>query len=364
MDAQFLVALVAGLGALSIGAEMLVRGAAQLAARLGLSPLIIGLTVVAFGTSAPELAVGVQSSWSGQTDIAIGNVVGSNIFNVLFVLGVSALVAPLVVAQQLVWLDVPLMIGVSLLVLAMGADGTLSRLEGLLLCAGMVVYIVVSLRVSRRESETVKEEYGAVFGTQSARAKQVLFDLVLVGAGLAALIVGSHWLVTGAVGLARWLGISELVIGLTIVAGGTSLPEVATSVVASFRGQRDIAVGNVVGSNIFNLLAVLGVSAVVAPAGLPVSAAVLGFDLPVMLAAAVACLPIFFTGHEISRWEGGLFFAYYLAYIAYLLLATAQHDALPVLSQVMLLFVIPLTALTLAVLAMRAWRQQGGWQSG
>ena len=181
-------------------------------------------------------------------------------------------------------------------------------------------------------------------------------NLAFIVAGLALLVLGSRWLVNGAVAFAQALGVSELVIGLTVVAAGTSLPEVATSILAAFRGERDIAVGNVVGSNIFNILAVLGLAGLVAPSGLPAPAALLRFDLPVMVAVAIACLPIFASGATIARWEGALFLFYFAAYTAYVVLAAQQHDALPAFSAAMEAFVLPLTAVTLAVVGWRAWR--------
>lgn len=350
MDALILILFVAGLALLIIGAELLVRGASRLAAAVGISPLIIGLTVVAFGTSAPEMAVSSVSALNGTADIAVGNVVGSNIFNVLFILGASALIAPLVVSQQLVRLDVPIMIGVSVLTLVFIADGALNRLEGAVLFAGIIAYTAFLIIQSRKErNPQVQTEYEQAFGEKPRNAKSALLNLGFVTCGLIGLVVGSRWLVDGAVAIARAIGIGEVVIGLTIVAGGTSLPEVATSILASIRGERDIAVGNVVGSNIFNLLAVLGLAGLVAPQGLPVSPSVLRFDIWVMIAVAVACLPIFFTGLKIARWEGALFLLYYAAYTAYLIFDATGNAALPAFSSAMLIFVIPLTLLTLAV---------------
>lgn len=348
-----LLQLFAGLVLLIVGAELLVRGAARLAAAAGISPLVVGLTVVAFGTSSPELAVSVKAALAGQAGLAVGNVVGSNIFNVLLILGVSALAAPLLVSRQLLRLDVPLMIGVSGLVWLLAADGRVGPLEGGALFAILVAYLVFLVIQSRRETRAVQQEYAQGLPPPSRRLP---VDLVLVVGGLALLVLGSDWLVDGAAAVARRLGVSDLVIGLTIIAAGTSMPEAVTSVVASLRGQRDIAVGNVVGSNIFNLLAVLGVSSLVAPGGLEVTAAALRFDIPVMTAVALACLPVFFTGQVIARWEGALFLGYYLAYAAYLVLAATQHDALPVFSRVMLLFVVPLTVVTLGVLVLRGRR--------
>lgn len=354
--------LVVGLVLLVVGAETLVRGASRLAAAVGVSPLIIGLTVVAYGTSAPEMVVSAVSSLSGQADIAVGNVVGSNIFNVLFILGISALITPLVVSAQLVRLDVPIMIGASVLAILMGLDGKISSLDGLLLFAGAVGYTLFLIYESRKkpESQAVEAEFSQEYGdgrARSPRAWVVNFTLIIAGLGM--LVLGSRWLVNGAVSIAQLLGVSELIIGLTIVSVGTSLPEVATSIIASIRGERDIAVGNVVGSNIFNLLAVLGVAGLTAPDGVSISSAAQLFDMPIMLAVAVACLPIFFTGHLIARWEGALFLGYYIAYTFYLILAATQNAALPLYQAAMLWFALPLTVLTLIIVTLRAIRDNG-----
>ena len=271
MDLATIAMLVVGFLALVGGAELLVRGASKLAAALGISPIVIGLTVVAFGTSAPELAVSVRAAlFEGQADIALGNVVGSNIFNVLGVLGLSAAVASLVVAQRLVRLDVPIMIGASLLAFALALDGRVGRIDGALMLALGIGYTVLTVRLGRRESRAVEAEYAREFGERS-KAGGHLVNAGLVLAGLALLVVGANWLVDGASAIARAFGVSELLIGLTVVAAGTSLPELATSVIAAVRGERDIAVGNVVGSNIFNLFIVLGASALAAPEGVAVA---------------------------------------------------------------------------------------------
>jgi len=360
MDALTLLLFGLGLVALVGGAELLVRGAAHVARAAGVSSLVVGLTVVAFCTSAPELAVSIGSAWAGEADVAVGNVVGSNILNVLFILGVSALVTPLTVSAQLVRLDVPLMIGASLLVWVMAFDRTLGRLDGAILFACIVAYTVFLVRKSRAEERAATAAAPARAATDAPeppRPARIALDLALIVVGLGLLVLGANWLVDGAVAIARAVGVSEMVIGLTLVAAGTSLPEVATSVIASLRGERDIAVGNAVGSNLFNLLSVLGASALVAPDGLAVAPALVGFDFPVMIAVAIACLPIFFTDHCIARWEGALFLAYYVAYTLYLLLDATEHDLLPLFSGVMLTFVLPITALTLALLAYRAWRR-------
>lgn len=343
-----IAAFVVGLVLLIIGAEGLVRGASRLAARLGISSLIIGLTVVAFGTSSPELAVSLKAAIDGQTGLAMGNVVGSNIFNVLFILGLSALIVPMAVAQQLVRIDIPLMVALSVLVLLMSLDGAIGRFDGLVLVTALAAYTTFLLRQGRRAASPEST-------TKTSPPWGI--DLLLVAGGLGLLVIGSRWFVEGAVAFAAYLGVSDQVIGLTIIAASTSLPELVTSIIAALRGERDIAVGNVVGSNVFNILGVLGLTGLLAPSGIALSEAMIGFDLPVMIAVALACLPICFTGGQISRWEGGVFLGYYLAYTLYLILAAARHDALPGFGMVMLYFVLPITALTLAVLTFRDLRR-------
>lgn len=353
MDILF---FVLGLAALVGGAELLVRGASRLSLSFGISPLVVGLTVVAFGTSAPELAVSVQSATTGRADIAMGNVVGSNIMNILFILGASALIVPLVVASQLIRQEVPIMIGVSLLLLALAADGVISGRDGLLLVALLAAYVAFLIRQSRRRNQEQNEGCPAEFCAQRSWDDHWAIQVLLVAAGLGLLALGAHWLVEAAVAFARQLGMSELVIGLTIVAIGTSFPEIATSLMAAVRGERDIAVGNVVGSNIFNIAGVLGVAGLAAPAGIPVHASVLWFDLPVMIAVSLACLPVFFTGSRIARWEGALFLGLYVAYLAYLILAAQKHDALTTFGWVLAGFVLPALAATLVVVSWREWR--------
>ncbi len=349
------VLLIGGFVLLVVGAELLVKGASILAGIFGISPLIIGLTIVAYGTSAPEMAVSVMSSFAGQSDIAIGNAVGSNILNILLILGASAIVTPLVVNRQVIRSDVPIMIGVSVLLFVFGLDGTISRVDGIILFIGAVLYTLSLIYQSRRQGNGLNgdefaEEYG-FSGDSSALvlAKNILF--VIVGSVL--LVLGSRFLVDSATEIARALGLSELLIGLTIISFGTSLPELATSVVASLRGERDIAVGNVLGSNIFNILAVLGVAGIVAPDGIMVPEPAIAFDIPVAIAVSFACLPIFASGSRISRWEGFLFIFYYLIYTGYLILDSVNHDSLPLYSTVMLFFVIPLTAITLITVGLQ-----------
>jgi len=347
---------VGGLVLMIVGAELLVRGASRLAVMIGVSPLVVGLTVVAFGTSAPEFAVSIKAAISGQADLTVGNVVGSNIFNILFILGLSALVTPLIVASQLIRFDVPLVIGVSVLVLLMAIDGVFSRLDGGLLFGGLLVYTSGLIYFSRRKGKSdADSEVAALVGDVSSVSpwKVGSISLLLVIGGLFMLGLGSSWLVDSSVVFARYLNISEVVIGLTVISIGTSLPEVVTSVVASLKNERDIAVGNIVGSNLFNLLGVLGLASVVAPAGVAVSSQVLWFDLPVMVAVAVAALPIFFNGGTIYRFEGAILLVYYVLYTTYLIMAATAYEGLAAFRHAMVYFILPLTALTLVVLVLQ-----------
>jgi cation:H+ antiporter len=344
VSGQIFLFLVLGLTVLTVGADILVRSSSRLAQSLGVPSVVVGLTVVAFGTSAPEAVVTAGSALAGETGIAVGNVVGSNIFNVLFILGLSALVTPLVVSHRLVRFDVPVMVGASLLVLAFALDGEITRGEGLLLLAGIATYTLflvsrVPGHARRRQSEP--------------SARSAWLDLALVLAGLALLVLGSRWLVGAAAGLAEALGVSDLVIGLTVVAAGTSLPELAASVTAAARGERDIAVGNIVGSNIFNLLFVLGLGSTLAPQGLPIAPVTLAFDLPVMIAVGAACAPLFFTGRLFDRREGGLFVAAWLVYMTVLIRTATTAGAVLTLRETLLFFVTPLLAATLLMATLR-----------
>lgn len=359
MDFLTLLLFICGFVALVTGAECMVRGAAQLATTFGISPLVVGLTVVAFGTSAPELGVSLMSSASGQAGIAVGNVVGSNIANILLILGLSALAAPLVVSRQLLRIEVPLMLGVSLLAWGMALDGVISRPEGLLLFCGVIGYTVWAIARSRRKNRDAEPELATTEASDNGGGS-LLRNLLLILAGLALLGVGSNWLVSGAVSMAKFFGVSDLLIGLTIVSIATSLPELATSVMASLRGQRDMAVGNILGSNLFNILAVLGLTAAVAPGGVPIAAQALSFDFPVMVAVMAVCLPIFFSGYQISRAEGALLCGYYLTYSLYLVLSALGHQALPVLNSALLWGALPLTVLLLAITSGRALQRRRG----
>ncbi len=351
------VMFTAGLVALILGASSLVRGASKLALSFGISPLVVGLTVVAFGTSAPEMAVSVGAVLSGRTDIAAGNVVGSNIFNVLFILGVSALIIPLVVNVQLIRQEVPIMIAASVLLLVLALDGRLGWTDGMMMFGLMIAYSSYLVVQSRRETRAAQAEFDAEVRPAVAGAWDDRWSVqcLLVLAGLGLLVVGSNWLVDASVTFARALGVSDVVIGLTVVAAGTSLPEVAASITAALKGERDIAVGNVVGSNLFNILGCLGLSALAAGnSGLDVAPSIVRFDIWVMIAVALVCLPIFVSGREIARWEGGVLVGAYVAYVTYLVLAQQQHDVLPAFSTAMMSFVIPIALVAIVATLLRA----------
>ncbi len=350
MSATTTILFFIGLVLLVVGADLLVRGSSNIAKRVGISPLVVGLTVVAFGTSAPELAVSVNSALTpGDTAIqlALGNVIGSNLFNVLVILGMSAVVAPLVVERQLIRLDVPVLIFTSVLCYLLAFDGQIGRVDGMILFAGVVAYTYVLIRLAGRSeaSTTDTTEKTADEKAEVPWTERLATQIVFIVIGLGMLVLGSEWLVNGAVEFARMLGVGELIIGLTVVAAGTSLPELATSVIAVARGERDIAVGNAIGSSIFNVLLVLGLTAGISSHPVPVSAEALSFDIPVMVAVAVACLPSFITGQVVSRGEGLVFAGYYVAYTVYRVLAEIKHESLETFSRVMLWFAIPLTVI-------------------
>ncbi len=350
---------IVGLALLVKGADYLVAGAGKLATLAGISPLVVGLTVVAFGTSSPELAVSIKANFTEQAAISVGNVVGSNITNILLILGIGATIAPLRVSEKLVRMDVPIMIGISVLLLFCSLDGKLGKIDGALFLLGGISYTTYLFIQSRRNNsspEEVVEEFDVIPEEKSRKEWLTSAGLLLIG--LIMVVLGSNWLVSGATTFATALGISELVIGLTIVALGTSLPELATSIAASMRGERDIAVGNVVGSNIFNILIVLGTAGLISPSGVEVSPAAINLDMPIMIAVAVACLPIFFSDNLITRGEGIFFWFYYIVYTLFLFLKSTEHAQLPVFNTVMLWFVIPITALTLIILTISAWRER------
>ena len=342
--------VILGLVLLVAGGEALVRGASTIAARVGISPLVIGLIVVSSATSAPELAVTIGAVVEGEPGLAVGNVIGSNIANILLILGLSAMVSPLVIKRQVVRFDIPVMVGITVLLLGLTLDGEVGLIDGILLLLGLVLHAVASVVIGRRDAASLSEpDAEAALNTKPV---PLWLAALLLAGGVALLVGGAQALVTGAVNIALDLGVSSLVVGLTVVAVGTSLPELATSLVAIRRGERDMAVGNIVGSNIFNIGLVLGLPAIVFQEGIRVPEAAVALDIPLMLAAALALLPIAFTGFIVARWEGTLFVALYLSYLAYVVLAATEHDAVTGFSTVMLWFVLPLIAVTVIALTL------------
>jgi cation:H+ antiporter len=308
-----IIYLLAGLVLLYFGAEGLVRGSSSLALRLGLSPLVVGLTVVAFGTSSPELMVSLKAALAGQPDISVGNVVGSNICNIGLILGLCALITPIATNSQIVRIDIPIMIGITALSLALMADGNLGATEGIIFCAILVAYVIFSIYLARRQPT---DALGAEFGEEVKISKRGLaIDIAMVIGGLALLVFGARFLVDGAIIIARTYGWSEALIGLTIVAIGTSLPELATSLLAAIKKESDIAVGNIVGSNIFNLVGILGITAIVHPLQ---AAGISGVDLAVMAGFALLLWPMAYYQKRITRPEGAMLLLGYAAYVFWL----------------------------------------------
>ncbi len=347
--------LALGLVLLVAGADLLVKGAARLAANFGVPALVIGLTVVAFGTSAPELAVSVKAAYSNQAELAVANVVGSNIFNVLFILGVSALIAPLVISHQLIRQDVPIMIVASIIIAFMAIDGSLNRYEAGLLFCGLLAYTGFLFYQGKQQGvDTTDNEVEELLQVKAPMWQNVL----LIVAGITLLVLGARWLVQSAVELAQAWGVNEAVIGLTIVAAGTSLPEVVTSIVATIRGERDIAVGNVVGSNTFNILCVLGLSGLISPQSLHIGTVLTDFDIPVMLGVAILCLPLFFTGARLNRIDGVLFLVLYVAYVWILIGMALSLDYLAHLQQWVAFGLIPMVVVYVLVTLVHDLRQR------
>jgi cation:H+ antiporter len=347
VDLASVMQVVGGLVLLVAGGELLVRGASALAVDIGISPLVVGLTVVSVATSAPELAVTTSAVFTGESDLALGNIVGSNIANILLILGISAVVVPLAVRRQLVRIDVPFLIFFGLLLVVLAADGDIAALDGAILLAVWIGHTALSVWLSKRgqiPAEAFEEEPPDVSAPVA---------LLLVVVGVALLVGGSNLLVTGAVAIAGALGISSLVIGLTVVAVGTSLPELVASLAAVRKGETDLAVGNAIGSCLANIGLVLGVPALAKPGGLPVPAAAFSVDLPLMVAASVALLPVVYTGGRIARREGLLFVGLYVAYTVYLVLDASGRDGEEGFSLVMVALVLPLVGATLLVLAGR-----------
>ncbi|MBU1172781.1 MAG: calcium/sodium antiporter [Proteobacteria bacterium] len=302
--------LLIGLATLTLGAEGLVRGSSSLAIRIGLTPLIIGLTIVAFGTSAPELVVSLTASLGNQSDIAIGNVVGSNIFNIGIILGITALLCPIRISFQVIKLDGPIMVAASILLVFLIMHGPLSRPVGFLLFGCLIAYIGFTIRMAKKEASSDMGQ--SLQDGIPSLSKSPLLDLAFIIVGLLLLVAGSRFLVVSAVAIARHFGLSEAIIGLTIIAAGTSMPELATSIVAAIRHQPDIAVGNVVGSNIFNIFGILGAASMASPLA---PKGITHLDLWVMVAFSIALMPLMYTGLKLQRWEGGFLLLGYGVYL-------------------------------------------------
>jgi cation:H+ antiporter len=321
------VLFVAGLGLLVIGAELVVRGAARLAVSLGVTPLVIGLTIVSVGTSAPELAVGIAAILQGSGALAVGNIAGTNMLNILFILNLSVLVRPLPIHLRLLKLELPVMIATAVLLMGLAWDGVLTRLDGSVLCGAAVLYTVALIRMSRGESPAVQEEFREQYGADASMRRQVVRTRArragLLAAGLGLSVLGADWLVDGAVDIARALRISEAVIGLTIVAIGTSAPELVTTAVATLKDERDVAIGNLLGSSIYNILVILGIPCLVAPGGILVERQLRYVDLPLMTGVMLGAVPVFWTGRRVSRLEAGLGVTLYLTYLLSLVLFRA-----------------------------------------
>jgi cation:H+ antiporter len=355
MSILTVVLFVIGIFLLIFGADLLVRGAAQIATAAGIPALVVGLTIVALGTSSPELAVSIQAALADQSEITLGNIIGSNIANLLLILGVAAVIGPLPVARQIMQRDLPIMILVSVAVLLLSLNGVLSRLDGTLLLIGLVIYLFATVRGARIGTPP-PSRIDLELRRRGRQPMALLTNIALIAGGLALLIVGANWLVNGAVAFAAALGISQLIIGLTVVAVGTSLPEIATTVIAGLRGERDIAVGNVIGSNLLNMLGVLGLTVLIDPNGIVVPASVIHFDLPVMIGAAAICAPIFFTRQIVSRREGWLLLTYYTAYTLYLVLDAVNFRWLESYAALLGLVVLPMSLTIITVRVLRELR--------
>lgn len=348
---------LAGLGGLLVGGHFVVEGSSRLGARFGLTPMVIGLTIVAAGTSAPELAVVFQSVASDDTELAVGSIIGSNIANVLLVLGLAATYGAIRVTNRVVRVDIPIMIAASVVLLLMSLDGKLSRLDGVVMFGALISFVIWTLRAAPKAGPPPAGLESTAAGRASAR---IGVTLVRLAGGVVALAIAARFVVSGAEDIAVALGVPELIIGLTIVALGTSAPEIVTTIIAALQGRRDLAVGNAVGSNIFNILLVLGATSTLAPDGIAIGTDAVELDLPIMVAAAVACLPMVFWDNTLDRWEGAVFVAYYLAYLTFLVLDATGHRAANPFSVVLLGFVLPLTVLTVIVVALRQRRGTGG----
>lgn len=353
-----LATFTGGLIMLLVAGHAVVRAASALGARLGLQPLTVGLTIVAAGTSAPELAVVGGAVAAEDTELAVGSIIGSNIANVLLVLGLVACLGTIHVTSRVVRTDIPVMIGASALFLFAALDGSISRGDGVLFLAVLALFIRWTIGAARPEDESGNRSAPGNQRRERRSTRTPIWRIACeLALGITGLTIAARFVVRGAESIAAALGVPELVIGLTIVALGTSAPEIATALIAAARGRRDLAVGSAIGSNIFNILLVLGAIGAVAPDGIALSDDALRLDLPILLASAVACLPIIAWDHKLDRWEGAMFVAYYVAYLAFLVLDSTGHGARDPFALVMVAFVLPLTVVTAATVIDRQRRR-------
>jgi cation:H+ antiporter len=325
------ITFLAGLIIIIVGAELLLRGASRIAILLKVKPIIIGLTVVSIGTSMPELAVGITAATEGKGTLAVGNIAGTNIFNILFILGLSALIRPLPLHLLSIKLDVPVMIATALVLIGMAWDGILNQAEGLALIFAAIIYTISLIQLSNRESAAMRHEFSEEYGAESAKLPAgiiiprsklyiCLWNSLLLILGIFLTVMGAELMVSGATGIAQSYGISDAVIGLTIVAIGTSAPELASTMLATLKNDRDVAIGNLIGSGIYNVLVILGITCTVAPNGINVSDEILWIDLPLAAMVAIVCLPVFKSDRLVSRREGLFFVVAYIVYFSSLLL--------------------------------------------
>lgn len=342
-----IVLFIAGLLALIAGAELFLKAVDHFGLKWGISPLIMGLTVVAFATGAPELAISIKAAASGNADLVLGNIIGSNIANILLILGITSLIAPLNITKRVIKIDVPIVIAASVLLFVIAMDGALTTLDGVILIAGFIAYSVFTyFQIQKgKEEEGIDEvfQYEKSLDELSQGAYFYIKNggFLLVGLGL--IVLGSNWMVNSAVSIAKVLGISELVIGLTIVSIGTSLPEVATSLASARKGNADIAVANVLGSNLYNILLTLGLTLIIAPNILTVSTDAINLDLPFMVAVSIVCIPIFIAGFNLTRLDGSFFLIYYATYLTYLVLKSFGSVYAGYIETGMTFAVIPIT---------------------
>lgn len=342
-----IIIFVAGLLALIGGAELFLKAVDHFGLKWGISPIIMGLTVVAFATGAPELAVSIKAATSGSADLVLGNIIGSNIANILLILGITSLIAPLNITKRVVNIDVPIVIGASALLFLLAYDGELNLNDGIILMLGLLAYSIFTyFQIRKNRDQGIEEEifeYGESIDDLAQGAFFYIKNISFLLAGLALIVLGSDWMVDSAVTIARIFGLSELVIGLTIVSIGTSLPEVATSLSAARKGNADIAVANVMGSNLYNILLTLGLTLIIAPNALSVSMQAISFDLPIMLIVSITCIPIFIAGFDLTRMDGFFFLFYYGSYLTYLVLETLGSPIILYIRETMYWVIIPTT---------------------